>query len=398
MLTFDKQIKYRFDACQQCGTCLAVCPTGAVSTRIGRDGLARIEIDSVKCIACKRCVCYCPSAQLSPTIDFRKTTPKKHYFLGHNNDPVIRKHSSSGGVARTLLIEGLKSGMIEGAYSLKKIEEYPYASGTFYTANNIPAYRDLPNSIYHSVMLNRQLNEIEKCGRLLIIGTRCQLRGVEKILKGKYDELIKVCIFCKQQKSLDSTRFLSKAMGNSSLSAADPFEVRYRGEGWPGTVSLKTAAKNSSLPWATAAQLPFGRRLWTVPGCNRCDNPFGDDADITLLDPWSIEQANDQGNTLIIVHTPKGEKLLREMPGLELTEKNFDEIQQALDLRDIGRKQALTAYFRHEKVTFRIRLAGRAERFQRWYLSSMVKHLPRMPILFYRILCKIPDLRNILLK
>lgn len=32
-------------------------------------------------------------------------------------------------------------------------------------------------------------------------------------LKGRADEIIRVCIFCKQQKTLDSTRFLAKMMG-----------------------------------------------------------------------------------------------------------------------------------------------------------------------------------------
>lgn len=62
------------------------------------------------------------------------------------------------------------------------------------------------------------------------------------------------------------------------------FSIRYRGNGWPGIVRVN----ESELSWNRAAQIPFGRRLWTIPGCNVCGDSFGTNvgADITLMDPW----------------------------------------------------------------------------------------------------------------
>lgn len=86
----------------------------------------------------------------------------------------------------------------------------------------------------------------------MIVGTSCQLRALEKIAKNKCNELINICIFCKQQKTLDSTRFLAKIIGEK-INKDKKFYAQYRGTGWPGIVKIN----NSSLPWHRAAQLPL---------------------------------------------------------------------------------------------------------------------------------------------
>lgn len=42
--------------CISCGTCVAICPVGAIS--FGKDGKA--EIDKTKCIHCGACQASCP--------------------------------------------------------------------------------------------------------------------------------------------------------------------------------------------------------------------------------------------------------------------------------------------------------------------------------------------------
>lgn len=66
------------------------------------------------------------------------------------------------------------------------------------------------------------------------------------------------------------------------------FKAQYRGIGWPGLVQIN----NKVLSWHRAAQVPFGRRLWTVPGCNVCGDPFGIEvnSDLSLMDPWKFDK------------------------------------------------------------------------------------------------------------
>lgn len=391
----NNNIRFIFSHCQQCGFCENVCPARAILMHQRNDGLSDIIIEQDKCIRCQKCIKVCPSVNSELSKEYLSSLFNKKYYLGYNQNELIRRESSSGGVCKTLIIEGLESGYIDGVYSLKKCEEYPQAKSEFYTYKNIPSYFDIPNSVYHSVMMGRHFKKVGKCNRLMIVGTPCQLKVMEKMLKGKYQELIKVCIFCKQQKTLNSTRFLAKVM-KIKVPASLLFTVCYRGKGWPGIVNVDGA----HLSWNKAAQLPFGRRLWTVPGCNICGDPFGMEAnaDITLMDPWTIRGANDLGETLITVHTEKGLSLLQRTPNLTLMPQKYNDIEPALGLTDIRRKRELVPYFRGETCTRRIHWAGRMEQLQRKYLQTVVEGLPGLPFIFYRLMCKLPDWRNIILK
>lgn len=391
----NDKIVYNYSYCQQCGICEAVCPKQAISFKALDDGTHKVTVDNEKCICCKRCVQCCPANKIEDYSCYFKEFPDKRYFLGYNVNNKIRRESSSGGVCKTLIIESLKNGFVDGVYTLKKADVYPFAEGMFYGKDNIPGYDDIPNSVYHSVMACTNINRIERCNRLMIVGTSCQLRALEKIAKSKCNELITICIFCKQQKTLDSTRFLAKIVGEE-INNEKKFYAQYRGTGWPGIVKIN----NSSLPWHRAAQLPFGRRLWTVPGCDVCGDSFGieSNSDITLMDPWIIRERNELGETLMTVHTENGLDILKHIPNIVLEDKSYAEVEQALSLKDIWRKQQLVPFFRGKDCDNKIIKAGKAELRQREILSYIAKKLPRMPILFYRVLCKFPDLRNKILK
>lgn len=395
MLTVvQKHIKYSYNQCQQCGICEAICPKGAISFKLLKNGTHEVVVNQGNCILCKKCVNICPANKESNFYNYFDPFPQKHYFLGYNANNKIRRESSSGGTCKTLIIEGLRSGNIDGVYSLQKTDSYPYAGGEFYTKENIPDYSDIPNSIYHSVMACTNISKIQRCNRLMIVGTACQLRALTPIVQQKCKELIKVCIFCKQQKTLDSTHFLAKIMGEN-IDETFTFKAQYRGNGWPGIVQIKGV----ELPYSRAAQLPFGRRLWTVSGCDICGDSYGIEAgaDISLMDPWSIRKENNLGETLITVHSEQGLQLLHTTPNLILEEKKINEVEPALSLKDIWRKQQLVPFFRGEATESKIAKAGKAEIRQRNFLQFVAEKLPRMPIIFYRILCKIPDFRNKLL-
>lgn len=390
---FGDVIVCNYSLCQQCGICVAVCPTKAINYTRKKNGLCNIHINQDECIRCKKCIKHCPSNIQDELDESFLSLKKKSYYFGYNRNSEIRRNSSSGGVAKTLIIEALKNELVDGVYSLQTSSSYPYAEGVFYSKENIPEFDNIPNSVYHSILLNENIDKIRKCDKLMVVGTSCQLKGLDVALKGKYKKLIKVCIFCKQQKTLYSTRFLGKMTGES-ISLDKEFRFSYRGMGWPGVVQINNAA----LHWDIAARLPFGRRLWSVPGCRICGNPFGNNVDLSLMDPWSIRNANDFGDTLVTVHTRQGDDLLKNTPGLIIEAKSYCEIERALGLKDIARKQALIPFFKNERCGMKVKIAGIAEQTQEWFLRTLVTVLPRLPLVVYKIINKLPDLRNIILR
>lgn len=391
----QKKLFYTFEQCQQCGICSAVCPENAISLSLRKDGLHDVRINTEHCIVCGKCVKSCPANKKYSYEGYFDSFEQKKYFLGYHVDKRIRRQSSSGGVCKTLIIESLKNGTVDGVYSLRCTDSFPFAEGEFYTRENIPSFGEMPNSVYHSVMACTEIGRIQPCKRLMLVGTACQLRALNSIIKDKCDEVVRVCIFCKQQKTLDSTRFLAKVMG-TSVPQDLKFRPCYRGDGWPGIVRVD----GFELPWNRAAQIPFGKRLWTVPGCNVCGDSFGTEAgaDISLMDPWGIRPHGGLGETLITVHTPKGSELFQQCVSLVLEPRSFSEVEPALSLKDVWRKQVTEPVFRGKLCKEHYVRAVRVELNQQRLLRMVVEKLPRLPIICYRILARLPDLRNRLLK
>ena len=174
------------------------------------------------------------------------------------------------------------------------------------------------------------------------------------------------------------------------------FTFSYRGNGWPGMVKIN----EGKLPWHRAAQIPFGKRLWTVPGCNVCGDSYGifAEADISLMDPWEIRSSNNLGETLITIHSNKGKEFLHTCHEIVLEPKLYNEVLPALSLKDVWRKQVTEAAFRETGCEPIYQKAAWWEMKQRTYLQKTVEFLPKLPIFFYRILAKLPDLRNKILK
>lgn len=372
--------------CQQCGACLAVCKRNAItSTRDANSGLLKLEIDTDKCVGCKLCYNVCPANKDSRIENVDEYCRSKRFLLGHNKDNEIRRKASSGGVARSIIVEGLANGLFDGVYTLRKTDEYPFAGGRFYTKENLPTFDDIPNSVYHSVPLNENMAEIKKCKRLLIVGTSCQLRALNVFLKNKCEELYSLCIFCKQQKIFKSSRFIAKLAKEKIKTFEDIKSFSYRGDGWPGYCEFN----GKRTPWGVAALMPFGKKLWTVPGCDICGNPFGDNADITVLDPWVIHKTNDLGDNLIVAHTDRGLELLHSVKCIELTEMKYNEIEKSLMIDDINRKNSLIDFFRGKESDKGIVEEGKTFVKKRKFLEKTLEKLPRMPLIFYKVLARI---------
>ena len=86
------------DMCAGCKACIDICPKSAIDIKDEISAYNAI-IDEEKCINCNACHKVCPN--VNPSF-FLKTM---EYKQGWANDILVRKESSSGGIATALMID-----------------------------------------------------------------------------------------------------------------------------------------------------------------------------------------------------------------------------------------------------------------------------------------------------
>ncbi|BBO92878.1 hypothetical protein DSCOOX_60580 [Desulfosarcina ovata subsp. ovata] len=245
-------------------------------------------------------------------------------------------------------------------------------------------------SMYLPILAMKNLRPKQNVESIAIVGTTCQLLAASKLLKGRVDKIIRIAIFCKQQKHLGFTHFIKKRL---RINTNEPVaEVEYRGSGWPGKMSIN----KHSLDYEMAAAIPFGKRLWCLPACNFCPSPFGYKADLTLADPWGIEPSEGSGKTMAIAWTSLGQELLRNTLNLEFKPGlDISSIKGSIDWKSLLRKNELTKYYLGEKVPIALQIAGLSEKVQTRFLEQVLSSI-RLPALLYKVIAHLPNLQSII--
>ena len=108
--------------CMQCGTCVGVCPTGAVKLTWDLRAGYRLTVDAQTCTDCGRCreACPGPGLDFSPEAWWRERNegapsedflgPWRGLWFGWAADAAARHVGASGGVATALMQAALESG------------------------------------------------------------------------------------------------------------------------------------------------------------------------------------------------------------------------------------------------------------------------------------------------
>ena len=103
-------------------------------------------------------------------------------------------------------------------------------------------------------------------------------------------------------------------LGSKELSGVK--ELRYRGHGWPGLMTVVNTKSNGEVNSASVSyakgwgEILQKKRQWR---CHVCADHTGELADISVGDPWyrSIEPG-EVGSSLLVVRTKRGQRILQE--------------------------------------------------------------------------------------
>ena len=325
--------------CTNCGTCAGICPENAI--RMDKDyscGCYYPQLDAERCNNCGLCFRVCPGHSVDfkgLNIEIFGNEPEdvlignyQGCYLGHATDDNLRYNAASGGIVTALLLFALKNGTIDGALVTRMKKDKPLEPEPF-IARTKEEIIDASKSKYCPVPANVMLKEIlnsEDGERFAVVGLPCHIHGIRKAesanKKLKEKIVLHIGIFCSHTDLFWQTEFMLKNLG---LKEEDIAKINYRGEGWPGMMSvLLKDGRKVSVPYSEATSL---HNIWiyALPRCLLCCESTSELADVSCGDAWLPEVLTNEkiGKSIVISRTKVGEMLL-----LEATKKGYVELEE----------------------------------------------------------------------
>lgn len=315
--------------CTGCGACANACEKSALEMTFDDEGFRYPVINTDKCVNCKLCESACPVNRLDSTVVAGKTNIKAYYAFSKATE--ICANSSSGGIFTEIATQVISCGGV--VYGVGFDNSWNVAH---MRAETIGELNDLRTSKYVQSDTGSVYREVKTellNGRtVLFTGTPCQVAALKAFLGKAYDNLITQDIICHgvpspglwntyldqdhRSKNITEISFRDKTQGWNAFS----MKVRYA----DGTSYRKLATED---PYERA----FLANLILRPSCHQCQfKTVSRCSDITLADYWGVEVVHpelkeQQGVSLVLVHSDKGQTLLGEIKDkLVLSETEID--------------------------------------------------------------------------
>lgn len=303
-----------FATCTGCGACRAACSHAAIRMEADGEGFAYPRIDGARCSRCGACRAACP-------VDRAAARPWLNAVAARCRDEEIRRASSSGGVFTALAEEVLADGgMVFGA-------AFDKGFALRHTAvEQTDALHPLRGSKYLQSDLGEtfvQAKTALKCGRrVLFSGTPCQTAGLLSVLRAPCDNLLTVDLVCHGAPSPMVFAAYLRALEAKRGQPVRTLSFRDKRRGWKDFCLAATFADGSEYAAGQTEDpymIAFLRNLCLRPSCHCC--PFAGEkrqADLTLADLWGAQrlmpgQDDDQGLSLVLVNSEKGERTLERV-------------------------------------------------------------------------------------
>lgn len=351
--------------CMECGACVGLCPHQNIRQEQDAAGRYRIRIvDPSRCDACSGiCLKVCPGHAVDVDALNRQVfgaVPESHLggnfravFYGYATDSATLERASSGGVVSALLLHGIGSGRIAGAYLVRDVPGKPF-SPDFALASDRAGVLAAAGSKYWPAPVAQRLGDIlHGEGVYAFVGVPCQIQALRKA-QGVYKALnrkvaFSVGFFCGRRATIRGQRFTLRKFG---IALEDVLEMRYREGPWPGhlVVYLRDGGR-VDIP--RAEHLPgFSGHLFPHPRCILCHDSIAELADISVGDSLRLDAERRENEfSLVVARTDVGLQLLREAEAAGVVRLRATDIETVIH----SQKRPLTD--KRRAVWARMRLA-----------------------------------------
>jgi glycosyltransferase involved in cell wall biosynthesis/coenzyme F420-reducing hydrogenase beta subunit len=280
----------------------------------------RPQFDGVACSSCNACLTFCPGYTVNSgvSIDGGKASrldcqfgPALEFWEGYASDATIRFRASSGGLLTALSLYCLEEEGMAFVLHTGMDEKQPWMNKTVQsrTRNELLSRA---GSRYAPASPCDGLDEIEKSDQpCVFVGKPCDTAAVAQLRRQRpaLDRSLGLVLtfFCAGTPSSLGTLDLLRSL---SVAADEVHQIRYRGEGWPGSFKVCTASTEGSMSYETSwKQLTNYRPL----RCKLCPDGLGYLGDISCGDAWHRYDSRtcDDGRSIAIVRTALGQRILR---------------------------------------------------------------------------------------
>ena len=335
----EMRIMDDFVHCTGCGACDAVCPVDAIHMQPDAEGFLFPEINPERCTLCGQCRRTCP-VNRADTQHQARQTGKPHAALPvyacWASDEKLRRESSSGGAFGVLARQMLsQDGIVFGAAFQdsrrlvhRRVETHgqlePLLRSKYVQSETEDSFRQVKEALSS----NR---------RVLFCGTPCQVAGLHAFLGDRPEGLVSCDFVCSGVPSPLSWRMHVEAMEKRHGSPVRNVSFRNKSGGWRRN-SMQVTFENGAAYNCPTQRDPFfigfGKELFNRKACAHCRfRTQASSADLTLADFWGIWKAggenpafrDDKGMSLVVVHTPVGQKALSD------TEHALNRIQRTYE-------------------------------------------------------------------
>jgi coenzyme F420 hydrogenase subunit beta len=309
--------------CTGCGLCEGIAGSDVIQLQMRGEGSERpTETGPLDSSTLRLINQVCPGLRSSgrasdagdPAVEVHPIWgPARMMALGHAADPAVRHHASSGGALSALATHLLSSGEVDFILHVSASKSQPARSErtlSFDAAQVMEA----SGSRYGPAAPLSDFKAVLDLGLpFAFIGKACDIQAIRNYARfdPRVDQLVRYTLnfFCggvsKFAKTMDYVR-------RSGLNEEDLAEVRYRGDGCPGPMVLKsrdgrTFNYSYNEVWEDESRWQLQFR------CKICPDALGDLADISVADVWPGGRPSEDGLGFngFIARTTRGERLLR---------------------------------------------------------------------------------------
>jgi coenzyme F420 hydrogenase subunit beta len=318
--TLDKVVDRHL--CMGCGVCAAASPKHVTMVDTAMHGRRpAISADATPALQ-RQLAEICPGREIrfAPARNYDEAAwgPVLEVWEGHATDPELRYRGSSGGVVSALALYGLESGDAEGVVQVAARRDQPLLNETVISRTRADVL-SASASRYSPASPCEKLADVRADGRPhIFVGKPCDVAGANALMRK--DERLResvgltISIFCAGTPSTAATRELIQSLGVDATARID--EVRYRGKGWPGRMSVEYRTPDDPAPKSASTSYAQGwgeiLQKHTQWRCRMCADHLGEHADLSVGDPWYRPIGEDEkGESLIVVRTERGRRALR---------------------------------------------------------------------------------------